>query len=72
MLIQVNVNIVFMVLDSISVYNFHALTVAGVKMLLLLVLIWAPLCMLITKKDILVFGWGPTQRLGNTTIAAED
>ena len=51
---------------------FYGQTVAWVKMLLILLLIWGHLCMLITKKkDILVLGEGPTQGLDNTTITPE-
>ena len=51
---------------------FYCQTVAWVKMLLVLVLIWGHLCMLITKKkDILVLGEGLTQGLDNTTIIPE-
>ena len=71
MLILTNTNIVVMVLDSIRVNNFHGQTVSGVKMLLLLLLMWAHLCMLIIKKDILVVCEGPTQELDDTTITAE-
>ena len=40
-------------------------------MLLFLVLIWAHLCILVIKKDVLVFGEDPTQGLDNTKITAE-
>ena len=56
-----------MVLD---LKNFCGQTVARVKTLLFLVLIWAHLCMVIIKKDILVLVEGSTQELDDTTIAA--
>ena len=40
-------------------------------MLLFLVLIWAHLCILVIKKDVLVLGEDPTQGLDNTKITEE-
>ena len=40
-------------------------------MLSILELIWAHLCILIIKKDILILGEGPTQGLGSTILTLE-
>ena len=58
-----------MVLDLVCLKSFHYLTEAWVKMSLFSELIWAHLCVLITKKkDILILGKSPTQGLDDTTI----
>ena len=62
---------VVMVLDLMHVHSIHGQTIAGVKLFLLLELIIVLLCMVIIKKDILVFGEGPTQGLDDTTITAK-
>ena len=60
-----------MALDSMLVYDFHGQVVTSVKMILFLGLIVVLLCMMIIKKDILVFGEGQTPGLDDTAIIAE-
>ena len=45
-------DILVVVLDLLYVHNFTGQSVAGVKMLLFLVLIWAHLCLLIIRRKI--------------------
>ena len=55
-MILMNIAIMVMVLDSMSVHIFHDQKVIGVRIMLFLELIIVLLCMLILEKDILVFG----------------
>ena len=60
-----------MELDLVLVHFFQFHILIGVKMLLLLELIWAHLCILIIRKDVLILGKGSTQGLDNTTLTTE-
>ena len=55
-MILMNIAIMVMVLDLMSVHIFHDQKVIGVRIMLFLELIIVLLCMLILEKDILVFG----------------
>ena len=61
-----------MVLGLILGHSFDFQSLIGVKMPLCLELTWAHQYVLTTrKKDILIFGKGPTQRLDNTNLTEE-
>ena len=72
MLIQITMCIVVMVLDSIRVQNFHYLTVARVKNVIIFGVDLSSSVHIDNKgKDILILGIGPTQGLDDTTLTAE-
>ena len=72
MLIQITMWIVVMVLDSIRVQNFHYLTVARVKNVIIFGVDLSSSVHIDNKgKDILILGIGPTQGLDDTTLTAE-
>ena len=64
--------IVVMVLDSIRVQNYHYLTVARVKNVIIFGVDLSSSVHIDNKgKDILILGIGPTQGLDDTTLTAE-
>ena len=72
MLIRVNTYIVILVLGLILGHSFDFQSLIGAKMPLFLELRWAHQYILTTrKKDILILGKGPTQRLDSTNLTAE-
>ena len=72
MLIQITMCIVVMVLDSIRVQNYHYLTVARVKNVIIFGVDLSSSVHIDNKgKDILILGLGPTQGLDDTTLTAE-
>ena len=59
-----------MVLDLIEKNSFQYV-IDLIKTAELLELIWVPLYMLITRKDIIILGEVPIQRFDGTTLTAE-
>ena len=71
MLIKKNVLIPNIVFDLISFQIIHLQLLIGVKILAFFKYKVVHQCILIIKKDILVLGKGPTQKLDGTTITTE-
>ena len=71
MLVEINTYIVFMVLDSFRVQNFHYIMVAWVKMPVFRVDMNSPVHIGNKTKDILILGFAPTQELNDTVLTTE-
>ena len=71
MLVEINTYIVFMVLDSFRVQNFHYIMVAWVKMPVFRVDMNSSVHIGNKTKDILILGFAPTQELNDTVLTTE-
>ena len=60
-----------MALDSIRVLNFHFLTVAWIKNVIIFGVAMSSSVHIDKKKDILILGSHPTQGLDDNTVTAE-